>query len=229
MALVAVVLSAFAGASVAAVTAAGKPAHHNETQTSAVAPGPVPTSSAPVQPIPGEKLLAAAGYLGISMTQLNAELREGKTLAQIANATPGRSEAGLIKALVEKRREQLARAAAALPKRVAAAVRKKGGPASSNAGLREVARAYLGISAAQLAKDLRAGETLGDIAEATPGHSREGLMKALFAARQHQLDTAVQSGRLSEAARRVRLAHAQRRVERVIARTKRRPHSHAAH
>jgi hypothetical protein len=43
---------------------------------------------------------AAATYLGISRSALQTQLQAGKTLAQIANATSGKSAAGLIAALV---------------------------------------------------------------------------------------------------------------------------------
>jgi hypothetical protein len=43
---------------------------------------------------------AAATYLGISDSDLFSQLRSGKTLAQIANATSGKSASGLIDALV---------------------------------------------------------------------------------------------------------------------------------
>jgi hypothetical protein len=49
---------------------------------------------------PGPGLDAAATYLGISQTSLFTQLRSGKTLAQVANATSGKSAAGLIAALV---------------------------------------------------------------------------------------------------------------------------------
>lgn len=55
----------------------------------------------------------AAGYLGLSAGQLQRELQSGKTLAQIADATPGKSSAGLVDALVAARKQQLARALAA--------------------------------------------------------------------------------------------------------------------
>jgi hypothetical protein len=47
--------------------------------------------------------LAAAGYLGITPTQLRADLHAGRTLADIANSTPGHSSAGLVSALVAAR------------------------------------------------------------------------------------------------------------------------------
>jgi hypothetical protein len=40
------------------------------------------------------------GYLGLSPDVVKADLRSGQTLAQIANATPGKSAAGLVAALV---------------------------------------------------------------------------------------------------------------------------------
>ena len=42
----------------------------------------------------------AATYLGISLDSLRTQLQAGKTLAQIANATSGKSASGLIDALV---------------------------------------------------------------------------------------------------------------------------------
>jgi hypothetical protein len=55
----------------------------------------------------------AASYLGVSPVQLRAALRGGRTLAQIADATPGKSAAGLIDALVASRSARLQSAAAA--------------------------------------------------------------------------------------------------------------------
>jgi hypothetical protein len=56
---------------------------------------------------------AAAGYLGMSATQLQSELESGRTLAAIANATSGKSESGLIDAIVAAKQEVLAAARAA--------------------------------------------------------------------------------------------------------------------
>jgi len=57
----------------------------------------------------GRLAAAAAGYLGITAAQLRGDLRSGKTLAQIADATPGKSSAGLVDALVVARKQRLAR------------------------------------------------------------------------------------------------------------------------
>jgi hypothetical protein len=220
MALVAVVLAALAGASVAAVTATGQSGHPTAAVVEVAAVRPVAVSPAQALLPPPARLQAAASYLGISVEQLTAELNEGKSMGQIAAATPGRSEGGLIATLVQQRRERLAKEAETVPKRVKAAVAKPGGPGSgSGGGLLAVARFYLGVTGAQLTKELRSGKTLGSIAESTPGRSREGLSKALFAARERQVESAAQAGKLSESAKQVRLSHVQRRIERVLSRT----------
>ena len=56
---------------------------------------------------PGGGLSAAATYLGLSRTELFQQLQSGKTLAQIANATSGKSAAGLIDAMVAAVRSQV--------------------------------------------------------------------------------------------------------------------------
>src|SRR3954454_11854667 len=48
----------------------------------------------------GDDLAAAASYLGTTPADLLAQLASGKSLAQVANATSGKSAAGLIAALV---------------------------------------------------------------------------------------------------------------------------------
>jgi hypothetical protein len=49
----------------------------------------------------------AARYLGLTPTQLRARLRSGRTLAQIADTTSGRSAVGLIESLVNSRAAEL--------------------------------------------------------------------------------------------------------------------------
>jgi hypothetical protein len=48
----------------------------------------------------GDEFEAAATYLGLTPAELKTQLQSGKTLAQIADATSGKSAAGLIDALV---------------------------------------------------------------------------------------------------------------------------------
>jgi hypothetical protein len=58
-------------------------------------------------------LPASARYLGVSVARLAGELRTGRSLAQIADATRGRSAAGLIDARVRSREAKLRSALAA--------------------------------------------------------------------------------------------------------------------
>jgi hypothetical protein len=60
------------------------------------------------RPDAGVNILRAARYLGVSRRRLRSELRAGTTLAQVADATAGRSQAGLIGALVNAKRRRLA-------------------------------------------------------------------------------------------------------------------------
>jgi hypothetical protein len=52
-------------------------------------------------------LAAAATYLGLTTQQLFQDLQSGKTLAQIANSTSGKSASGLIDAMVAAERQRL--------------------------------------------------------------------------------------------------------------------------
>jgi len=57
-------------------------------------------------------LAAASSYLDLSPDALFAQLRAGKTLAQIANATGGKSADGLIAAMMKAEEQELADAVA---------------------------------------------------------------------------------------------------------------------
>jgi|KBSMisStandDraft_5_1062788.scaffolds.fasta_scaffold477082_1 hypothetical protein len=57
-----------------------------------------------------DDLAAAATYLGLSQQELLQQLRSGKSLAQIANSTSGKSVSGLVDALVKATQDDLARA-----------------------------------------------------------------------------------------------------------------------
>ena len=64
-------------------------------------------SGRPPMMLPGDDLAAAATYLGISQSTLQSDLQSGKTLAQIADATSGKSASGLIAALVTQEESEL--------------------------------------------------------------------------------------------------------------------------
>jgi hypothetical protein len=164
---------------------------------------------------------AAANYLGLTRGQLRTQLRSGRTLAQIAGATGGKSETGLIEALLSAR-------AAQLNAKVAA---KKLSPATARAQLTRLRRRltiqlertpgysnlpvsarYLGISTARLRADLNAGHSLAQIAAATPGRSSAGLIDARVSAREAALTAALASGKLSRANERALASGLRRRV-----------------
>jgi hypothetical protein len=58
---------------------------------------------------------------------------------------------------------------------------------------------YLGLPAETVRKDLMAGQSLGQIANATPGKSRDGLIDTLDAKASERIKDAVTSGKLTQA------------------------------
>jgi hypothetical protein len=165
----------------------------------------------------GDDLDAAATYLGLTAAQLRTQLESGKTLAQIANATSGKSAAGLIAALVAAEKQELADAVtsgkltqaqadaitADLQQRFTDLVNgtlPKGGPGFGFhvAGL-DAAATYLGLTEDQLRTQLESGKTLAQIANATSGKSASGLVAALVADAKKDIAAAVSSGKLTQA------------------------------
>ena len=71
-----------------------------------------------------------------------------------------------------------------------------GGP---HRGGLDAAAAYLGLSQSALRTRLQSGKTLGEIADATAGKSKAGLIAALAADEKSHLEQAVKDGRLSQA------------------------------
>ncbi len=166
-------------------------------------------------------LKQSAGYLGVTPAELKAKL-PGTSLAAIANATPGRSRDGLVAALDTAVRDAIAkalaggtitqeqadRATAAAPQRIAAFVdrvwpqRLPPSPKLPSAlsfigNLSAAARDYLGLSRQDLAQQLRDGRSLADIANATPGKSRDGLVAAITSAADARIDQAQAGGKLT--------------------------------
>ncbi|HZS23614.1 MAG TPA: hypothetical protein VFA30_01390 [Gaiellaceae bacterium] len=143
----------------------------------------------------------AARYLGTTPSALLAQLRAGKSLAQVANATPGKSASGLVDAIVAAETARLTSFAKTgkLSQAAAAAIQAKLRPvvtaavnATTEASTTPVVpvtlgavfapvAAYLDIPVAQLLVQLKTGKSLGQIADATPGKSSAGLVAALVA------------------------------------------------
>lgn len=170
----------------------------------------------------GGPVAASARYLGVPVTRLSSELSSGKTLAQIANATPGKSAEGLLDALVAARKAKLAKASSNITRRVTAEVNRAGGPRLGGLGhtqLAGVAASYLGTTTATLRSELQSGKTLAQLAEATPGRSKAALIETLVAARKATLASQLASGKLTKAREQQLLAHLQKRMTRVADRT----------
>ena len=94
---IAVVASAAAGSAIAASKVYG-----GSTSTPAAADAPLG-----VRDHHSGGLAAAAGYLGLSESQLFAQISQGKTLADIADSTPGKSVEGLVTAMVSAAKANL--------------------------------------------------------------------------------------------------------------------------
>jgi hypothetical protein len=160
-------------------------------------------------------LAIAARYLGVSRSALREQLDSGKSLAQVADATAGKSASGLIDAIVSARRARLDAAAASLSTRVTAEVDRVRGR-----GFEPAAARYLGLRPAALRAELRSGETLAQIASSTPGKSEAGLTAALVGVAEQRLAAAVSSGKITQA----RASAARAQLAKRIAERIRRPH-----
>lgn len=224
----AAVAALLAGASVAAVSATGQSSSRKNLGAHRLLPR-----------AKSRELAAAAGYLGVSPAQLAGELRSGKSLAEVADASAGKSAAGLTQALLAAHKARLSSVAARLPQRVAVEVNRPGGPAgvgkrsarrrpsaemrltalfSTAARPGSVAAGYLGVAPAQLKSALRGGRTLAQVADATTGRSQSGLVDALVAAKRSRLARASASGQLTKARQARRLAGLHRRMSALVRR-----------
>jgi hypothetical protein len=170
----------------------------------------------------GDDLAAAATYLGVTQADLVTSLQSGKTLAQVAGATNGKTLSGLIDALVASEKAELAAAVTAgeitqaqadqmtstLTAHVTAEVngtRPSRGPGGGGFGHGArgdeltAAATYLGVTESALTTQLQAGKTLAQVAGATGGKSAAGLIDALVAAEKSELAAAVSGGTITQA------------------------------
>jgi hypothetical protein len=217
-----------AGAVIAGATVAVIAATDGGTSKS---PSPISDANGRAgQPALSGDLKAAVAYLGVSPAKLLQELRSGRTLAQVADSTPGRSAAGLVDQIVATRKAALAAAVragglrpaqesaalASLRGRVRIRIARAGGypVAVGRLGGRAsaAAAAYLGVPRAQLRAELRAGRTLAAVAQATRGKSASGLIAAIVSGARLRLDASVAAGRLTAAREKLLLAMLERRV-----------------
>ena len=168
-------------------------------------------------------LQESAHYLGFNQQELRARL-PGTSLGALADKTNGKSRDGLIADLVtfanntvdklladgKITQDQANKAKAAIPDRVTKFVdhvwpktQPKPQPRTSVGAfigdLAKDARDYLGLSQQDLTTQLRSGKSLGQIANATAGKSRQGLIDTLVKDANGRIDQAVQQGKLTQA------------------------------
>jgi len=152
----------------------------------------------------GSYFTAAATYIGITEAQLRTELGTDKSLADVAIAH-GKTRDGLIAALVAAQQQDITtlvdqKGIGARPNPANGVGPGFGrGPGGRNViGDSDAAAAtYLGTTEADLETKLRAGQTLAQIANATAGKSRDGLLNALVADATGKIDAAQKAGTIT--------------------------------
>ncbi|TMF27761.1 MAG: hypothetical protein E6I28_02625 [Chloroflexi bacterium] len=151
---------------------------------------------------PGDKgsvFTAAATYIGITEAQLRTELGTDKSLADVAVAH-GKTRDGLIQALVAAQQQSIAtlvdqKGIGARPAGPGIG-RGPGGPRVTGDPL-AAAATYLGTTTADLDTKIRAGQTLAQIANATSGKNRDGLVAAIVADSTAKIDAAQKAGTIT--------------------------------
>lgn len=162
-------------------------------------PGGVTLNLAEHGPFGGPNVFAtAATYIGISEADLRTELANGKSLADVAVAH-GKTRDGLIAALVQASTTQITTLVDTKDPFPAPPAGGPGGRGMHLMGGDDMAAAatYLGVTEADLRTKLQAGQTLAQIAGATAGKSRDGLIQALVAAETAEIDQAVKDGKIT--------------------------------
>src|SRR5438309_11356450 len=136
---------------------------------------------------PGAKSLvfaAAASYIGITEAQLRTELGTDKSLADVAVAH-GKTRDGLIQALMTAAQANIT---TLVDQKGIGAQRGPGGPGFDvRFDSLAAAATYLGISQTDLQTKVQSGQTLAQIADATSGKSRAGLIASLVAVEQDKI------------------------------------------
>ena len=164
----------------------------------------------------------SAKYLGLTMADLKTKL-PGTSLGAIADKTAGKSRAGLVADLQNTvntavdnavaankiTKDQSDKAKADAPGQIAKFVDhvyEQRTPKTTTRALKVTefvgdvfgaARDYLGIAQADLTKALREGKSLGDIANATAGKSKDGLIVQLTTAANAKIDKATTDGKIT--------------------------------
>lgn len=193
----------------------------------AAALGPGNLGSAVMASLPGDVTLAvqsnnalaggrnwvatAATYIGITEAALRTELASGKSLADVAIAN-GKTRDGVIAALTAAATTEITTLVDTKNPGFGGPGFGPGGPGfgPGGAGGRGtpgdvdidgdelgVAATYLGTTEADLQTKLQGGQTLAQIAAATSGKSRDGLIAALTVDANTRIDAAQTAGKLT--------------------------------
>lgn len=136
---------------------------------------------------------AAATYIGITVDQLRTELGTDKSLADVAVAH-GKTRDGLIQALVAASQTGIT---TLVDQKGIGAQRGPGGPRGVLGDQFTAAATYLGTTVEDLRTKMQAGQTLAQIAAATAGKSRDGLVAALTTDAKAQIAAAQSAGTIT--------------------------------
>jgi hypothetical protein len=186
---------------------------------------------------PGGGPAAVAAYLGLTQSELRAQLDAGKSLAQIAS-TESRSVAGLEDVIVADAKAHLddavgnGRLTAAQEETMLAELKshvsdivnatgRSGGPGvriAAGPAFGDAAATYLGLAPDELRAQLEGGKTLAQVA-ATQGKSVAGLKTAILAGAKQELDQAVAAVKLTAAQEQEMLSKLQEHLDDIVNRT----------
>ncbi len=228
IALVTAFAAVLAGGTAVALGATATPKHARSPRHARLHGGGVRTR--------GGLVSAASSYLGLTPAQLKEQLRGGKTLAQVAAATPGKSEAGLVAAMLAAVKARIpspppgleARIKALVNRSAATELKRHAGLAGARHGaLRAALLSYLGLNRHQLIIQMKSGKTVAQIADATPGKSAAGLTEVLVNAIKPRLDAAVAAHRLSQQDEAAHLTRLKARIGRLL--SHQHPGNHRSH
>lgn len=143
----------------------------------------------------------AATYIGITEDALRTELQTGKSLADVAVAH-GKTRDGLVAALTQAATTEIGALVDTKNPFPAPPAGGRGGPGGPGE-LRIVgdhlaaAATYLGVTEADLRTRIQGGQTLAQIAAATSGKSKDGLVQALVADATAKIDAAQTAGKIT--------------------------------
>jgi hypothetical protein len=154
-----------------------------------------------------------AGRLGVTPTALSAAVKAADSDQIAAALAAGRltqAEATALKTRIE--------ASTGVPF-VGRGLGLGAGRFGGGLGVYSAAATYLGISESALRSDLQAGQSLAEIASATPMKSADGLTTAIIDAETTQLNTAASDGRITSGQAAQRLADLPDRVAALLQRT----------